>query len=214
VEDLLGREPVSLDTAGISHMVRDKVVLVTGAGGSIGSELCRQIADCNPARLLLVEQSEPAMFVIEQELNARGMGAIIQPVIADVVDRSRIVQILSRYKPALIFHAAAHKHVYMMERQPAEALKNNSLGTLLLAEEAVAHGVETFLAYQPTRPSTPRTSWAPPSASRSSCCKASTCPDGRAKPASWRCGLATCSARRAVWCPFLRSRLPTAAPSL
>lgn len=146
VEDLLGREPVSLDTAGISHMVRDKVVLVTGAGGSIGSELCRQIADCNPARLLLVEQSEPALFVIEQELIARGMGAIIQPVIADVVDRSRIVQILSRYKPALIFHAAAHKHVYMMERQPAEALKNNSLGTLLLAEEAVAHGVETFLA--------------------------------------------------------------------
>ncbi|MEY4488525.1 MAG: hypothetical protein RIQ79_1033, partial [Verrucomicrobiota bacterium] len=137
---------VTLDTEGISHMVRDKVVLVTGAGGSIGSELCRQIAACNPSRLLLVEQSEAALFVIEQELISCGMGAIIQPVIADVVDRARIVQILSRYKPALIFHAAAHKHVYLMERQPAEALKNNSLGTLLLAEEAVAHGVETFLA--------------------------------------------------------------------
>jgi FlaA1/EpsC-like NDP-sugar epimerase len=146
VEDLLGRDPVALDTAGITHMVRDKVVLVTGAGGSIGSELCRQIADCNPSRLILVEQSEPALFVIEQELIARGMGAIIQPVVADVLDRPRIVQILARYKPVHIFHAAAHKHVYLMERQPAEALKNNALGTLLLAEEAVAHGVETFLA--------------------------------------------------------------------
>lgn len=146
VEDLLGRDPVQLDSAGIAQLVRDKVVLVTGAGGSIGAELCRQIADCNPSRLLLVEQSEAALFVIEQELISRGMGAIIQPVIADVVDRARIVQILTRYKPALIFHAAAHKHVYLMERQPAEALKNNALGTLLLAEEAVAHGVETFLA--------------------------------------------------------------------
>ncbi len=146
VEDLLGREQVALDTEGISHMARDKVVLVTGAGGSIGSELCRQIAACNPSRLLLVEQSEAALFVIEQELISLGMGAIIQPVIADVLDRARVVQILSRYKPSLIFHAAAHKHVYLMERQPAEALKNNSLGTLLLAEEAVAHGVETFLA--------------------------------------------------------------------
>lgn len=146
VEDLLGRDPVALDTAGITHMVRDRVVLVTGAGGSIGSELCRQIADCNPSRLILVEQSEPALFVIEQELVSRGMGAIIQPVVADVLDRPRIVQILARYKPVLVFHAAAHKHVYLMERQPAEALKNNALGTLLLAEEAVAHGVETFLA--------------------------------------------------------------------
>jgi FlaA1/EpsC-like NDP-sugar epimerase len=146
VEDLLGREQVVLDTAGIAHMVAEKVVLVTGAGGSIGSELCRQIAACNPSRLLLLEQSEAALFVIEQELIARGMGAIIQPVIADIVDRARIVQIFERYKPSLIFHAAAHKHVYLMERQPAEALKNNSLGTLLLAEEAVAHGVEIFLA--------------------------------------------------------------------
>ena len=146
VEDLLGRDPVVLDSEGIFKMVADKVVMVTGAGGSIGSELCRQIADGNPARLLLVEQSEAALFVIEQELIARGMGAIIQPVIADVVDRPRIVQIMERYKPALIFHAAAHKHVFLMERQPAEAIKNNALGTLLLAEEAVAHGVETFLA--------------------------------------------------------------------
>jgi FlaA1/EpsC-like NDP-sugar epimerase len=146
VEDLLGRDPVQLDTIGITHMVRDRVVLVTGAGGSIGSELCRQIANCNPSRLILVEQSEPALFVIEQELIARGMGAIIQPVMADILDRPRIAQILARYKPALIFHAAAHKHVHLMERQPAEALKNNALGTLLLAEEAVAHGVETFLA--------------------------------------------------------------------
>lgn len=145
VEDLLGRDPVEIDAAGISELVKDRVVLVTGAGGSIGSELCRQIAACNPSRLLLVEQSEAALFVIEQELISRGMGAIIQPVVADILDRSRVRQVLERYQPVRIFHAAAHKHVFLMERQPAEAVKNNSLGTLALAEEAAAFGVETFV---------------------------------------------------------------------
>ncbi len=145
VEDLLGREPVKIDSEGIGALVRDKVVIVTGAGGSIGSELCRQIAACNPSRLLLLEQSEAALFVIEQELIGLGMGAIIQPVVADILDRVRVREILARHKPALIFHAAAHKHVYLMERQPAEAVKNNSLGTLGLAEEAARAEVETFV---------------------------------------------------------------------
>jgi FlaA1/EpsC-like NDP-sugar epimerase len=145
VEDLLGREPVQLDKAGIAASVKDQVVMVTGGGGSIGSELCRQIADCNPSRLLVLDQSEAALFVIEQELISRGMGAIIQPVVADILDRPRVRQVLERYRPTRIFHAAAHKHVFLMERQPAEAVKNNSLGTLALAEEAVAHGVETFV---------------------------------------------------------------------
>ncbi len=145
VEDLLGREAVQLDSEGIAASVKDHVVMVTGAGGSIGAELCRQIAVCNPSRLLLVEQSEAALFVIEQELVGAGFGGIIQPVVADILDRPRIRQVLERYKPARIFHAAAHKHVFLMERQPAEAVKNNSLGTLALAEEAVAHGVQTFV---------------------------------------------------------------------
>jgi FlaA1/EpsC-like NDP-sugar epimerase len=145
VEDLLGREPVQIDVAGIRALVQERVVMVTGAGGSIGSELCRQIASCNPSRLLLVEQSEAALFQVEQELIGRGMGALIQPVVADILDRPRVRQVLKRYRPALVFHAAAHKHVYMMERQPAEAVKNNSLGTLALAEEAAAQEVSTFV---------------------------------------------------------------------
>lgn len=145
VTDLLGRKVAELDTGGIRHMIRDRVVLVTGAGGSIGSELCRQIVACNPTRLLLLEQSEGALFVIEQELVAAGMGSVIQPLVGDILDRPRLEQIFKRYRPQIVFHAAAHKHVYLMERQPAEALKNNSLGTLGLAEEAIAHEVEAFV---------------------------------------------------------------------
>ena len=145
VEDLLGRQTASLDTEGIREMVAGRVVMVTGAGGSIGSELCRQISACKPARLLLLEQSEAALFLIEQELVNAGMGALIQPIVADILDRPRIKQIFARHQPHAVFHAAAHKHVFLMERQPAEAIKNNSLGTLLLAQEAIAHQVERFV---------------------------------------------------------------------
>lgn len=145
VTDLLGREQVTLDVAGIQKMIENKVVVVTGAGGSIGGELCRQIAARNPRRLILMEQSEAALFVIEQELIGMGLGAIIQPVVADILDRPRLKQVFSNYRPAIVFHAAAHKHVYLMERQPAEAVKNNSYGTLVLAEEAAAHGVDRFV---------------------------------------------------------------------
>jgi FlaA1/EpsC-like NDP-sugar epimerase len=145
VEDLLGRDTATLDTEGIREMVSGRVVMVTGAGGSIGSELCRQIAACKPTRLLLLEQSEAALFVIEQELVNAGTGAIIQPLVADILDRPRLRQIFARHQPHAVFHAAAHKHVFLMERQPAEALKNNSVGTLILAQEAVAHQVERFV---------------------------------------------------------------------
>lgn len=145
VQDLLGRDTASLDTEGIREMVAGRIIMVTGAGGSIGSELCRQIAACKPTRLLLLEQSEAALFLIEQELVNAGTGAIIQPLVADILDRDRIKQIFSRNKPDVVFHAAAHKHVFLMERQPSEALKNNSLGTLILAQEAVAHDVERFV---------------------------------------------------------------------
>lgn len=145
VEDLLGRDTATLDAEGIREMVAGRVIMVTGAGGSIGSELCRQIAACKPTRLLLLEQSEAALFLIEQELVNAGTGAIIQPLVADILDRDRLKQIFRRHKPQVVFHAAAHKHVFLMERQPAEALKNNSLGTLLLAQEAVANEVERFV---------------------------------------------------------------------
>ena len=145
VQDLLGRDPVDLDSVGIRKLVEGRVVLVTGAGGSIGGELCRQIAALNPRRLLMVEQAEGSLFNIEQELNDLGLGAIALPLIGDVLDRERMEFIFARHRPHVVFHAAAHKHVYLMERQPAEAIRNNVLGTRLLARVAAAQGVEAFV---------------------------------------------------------------------
>jgi FlaA1/EpsC-like NDP-sugar epimerase len=144
VQDLLGREMVNLDSSGIKHAIENRCVLVTGAGGSIGSELCRQIAALNPKRLMLVEQAEGALFLIEQELNELGLGALAVPLVGDILDKERMEFIFTRYKPEVVFHAAAHKHVYLMERQPAEAIRNNVLGTRQLAQIAAAHGVEAF----------------------------------------------------------------------
>lgn len=145
IQDLLGRDPVELETENIRALLQNKVVMVTGAGGSIGSELCRQIASFNPQRLLLVEQSEVQIFQIEQELIERGFGGIVLPLVADILDEARITYILNRFKPAVIFHAAAHKHVPMMESQPSEAIKNNSIGTAQLARMAMRHDVERFV---------------------------------------------------------------------
>lgn len=145
VQDLLGREVVDLDSTGIRKLVEGRAVMVTGAGGSIGSELCRQIAALNPQRLVLVEQSEGSMFLIEQELNETGLGSIAVPLVADVLDRARMGYIFSRYRPEVVFHAAAHKHVFLMERQPAEAIHNNVIGTRRLALIAQEHGVATFV---------------------------------------------------------------------
>lgn len=145
VEDLLGRDPVELDGEGIRKSIQGRVALVTGAGGSIGSELCRQIAALAPKQLLLVEQSEGALFLIEQELNELGLGSLAVPLVGDILDEERMRYIFSHYKPEVVFHAAAHKHVFLMERQPAEAIRNNVLGTRLLAEIAVDHGVDRFV---------------------------------------------------------------------
>ncbi len=145
VQDLLGRDMVNLDSAGIRNLIEGRVVMVTGAGGSIGSELCRQIAAVNPKRLVMVEQSEVSMFLIEQELNETGLGSIAVPLVADILDRARMGHIFSRYRPDVVFHAAAHKHVFLMERQPAEAIHNNVIGTRRLAMMAQEYGVETFV---------------------------------------------------------------------
>ncbi len=145
VEDLLGREEVKLDNVAIKKLIEGKIVMVTGAGGSIGSELCRQIAHLNPHRLLLIEQSEPSLFIIEQEMESLGMGAIATPLVADILDTTSMERLFGRFRPQVVFHAAAHKHVYLMERQPGEAIRNNSIGTRLLGEIAERHGVETFV---------------------------------------------------------------------
>lgn len=145
IQDLLGREPVELDVKSIRHFVENKVVMVTGAGGSIGAELCRQISHLNPRRMLMVEQSEPSLFVIEQELNGLGVGGVVLPLVADILDEARMKSIFELHNPQVIFHAAAHKHVYLMERQPSEAIKNNAVGTRKLAQMAVSFGAEAFI---------------------------------------------------------------------
>lgn len=145
LEDLLGRKPASLDSASIEELVRDQVVMVTGAGGSIGSELCRQIAAWSPRRLLLVEQSEVQLFQIEQELIEAGGSGCVVPLIADILDAPRLYEMFSEFRPQIVFHAAAHKHVVMMERQPAEAVKNNFLGTHRLAQVSREFGVDRFI---------------------------------------------------------------------
>lgn len=145
VEDLLGREAVSLDSASIRKFVEAKVVMVTGAGGSIGAELCRQIARLNPQRLLMVEQSEVSLFQVEQEMNELGMGSMAVPLVANIADHVRMQDVFSKHHPQVVFHAAAHKHVFMMERQPSEAIRNNSIGTRLLGEIAAAFKTEAFV---------------------------------------------------------------------
>lgn len=142
LQDLLDRPPLNLDDTAISQMLCGKTVLVTGAGGSIGSEICRQVARCAPARLLLVEQCEVLMFQIEQDLISLGFKDCIVPIIADIVDIPRVEGIFEKYHPDVVFHAAAHKHVPLMERQPGEAIKNNSLGSIGLFEIVSKYHVE------------------------------------------------------------------------
>ena len=145
IEDLLRREPVKLDEETISAAVQGRTILVTGAGGSIGSELCRQVSRFQPAQLVLVEQAENGLFHIERELRDHFPSVPIAPCIADVCDEKRMASVMERYKPAMVLHAAAHKHVPMMESNPGEAVKNNILGTRRVADLAEAHGVERFV---------------------------------------------------------------------
>jgi FlaA1/EpsC-like NDP-sugar epimerase len=145
IEDLLPRPEVKTDLTGIASYIRGKTVLITGAGGSIGSELCRQIACFDPSSLLILGRGENSIFQIHNELRRDYPDISLTPIIADVQDKHRIEHIFSSLKPAVVFHAAAHKHVPLMEAHPTEALKNNVFGTQNVAEAAHAHGVERFV---------------------------------------------------------------------
>ncbi len=145
IEDLLGRDQVSLDEPQIEALIRDRSVLVTGAGGSIGSELCRQVARFSPSRLVLVERFENALFEIHREILASHPQLRIEPCVADVCDVNRMVKIFENAKPYVVFHAAAHKHVPMMEHNPGEAIKNNVGGTQNVANLADRFGVTQFV---------------------------------------------------------------------
>ncbi|MEM8866889.1 MAG: nucleoside-diphosphate sugar epimerase/dehydratase [Verrucomicrobiota bacterium] len=146
-EDLLGRDPVDLDASGISAMLAGKRILVTGAGGSIGSELVSQILDYAPASLVAIDQAEIAIFTLEQEVlsHFREDGPLIRTQVLDVYNKHEVDVLFAREKPEVIFHAAAHKHVNLMESQPGEAVRNNFFATVILAEAAMSHGVERFI---------------------------------------------------------------------
>jgi FlaA1/EpsC-like NDP-sugar epimerase len=145
IEDLLGRDPVRLDEAEVSAAIRGQVVMITGAGGSIGSEVCRQVRRFGPAALVLVERAENALFQIHRELEGREGSGRLVPCLADIGDAARIRALLAAHRPTVIFHAAAHKHVPMMEWNPGEAVKNNVIGTRVLADAAHEAGVGRFV---------------------------------------------------------------------
>jgi FlaA1/EpsC-like NDP-sugar epimerase len=145
INDLLRREPVELDSTSIGALVEGCTILVTGAGGSIGSEICRQVLKFNPRRLLLLGKGEHSIFTIERELAQLNTGTLLVPCIADITDRRRMEQIFERHAPDVVFHAAAHKHVPLMEANSGEAVKNNIAGTRQVADLADCFGARCFV---------------------------------------------------------------------
>ncbi len=146
VEDILGREPVKVDFKEAASYIADRAIMITGAGGSIGSELCRQISRLRPSTLIMVDQGESGLFDIEQEIRNSDYHIHTIPVIADITDRNRITRVFDSYKPAVVFHTAAYKHVPMMELNPVEAVKNNLFGTKTVAEIAIQFKVDRFVS--------------------------------------------------------------------
>lgn len=146
ITDLLGRDEVELDTDSIREQVTGKTILISGAGGSIGSEIARQVANFSPEKILLVGHGEFSLYKIERELRQLPNRTFdLEPVIADIQDRERIFEVLNEFKPEIVYHAAAHKHVPLMEKNPREAIKNNIFGTKNLAEASKSANVEAFV---------------------------------------------------------------------
>ncbi|MBP5154495.1 MAG: polysaccharide biosynthesis protein [Lachnospiraceae bacterium] len=145
VEDLLGREPIKADMTGVYSFIRDKVVLVTGGGGSIGSELCRQIAAHGPRQLIIFDIYENNAYAIQLELKEKFPGLNLVTLIGSVRDSRKMFDVFARYRPQIVYHAAAHKHVPLMEDSPCEAIKNNPIGTYKTAYAAMVHGCEKFV---------------------------------------------------------------------
>jgi FlaA1/EpsC-like NDP-sugar epimerase len=157
VQDVLGRAQVEVDLSAVAAYLSDQTVLVTGAGGSIGSELCRQISRAGPARLVLVENGETALFEIERELlDERGFSAAI-PILGDVCNRAKMRQVFERYRPTVVFHAAAYKHVPLMEANPLESVRNNALATKAIADVAVEFGADRFVLVSTDKAVNPKT---------------------------------------------------------
>ncbi len=145
INDLLGREVVALDTEAVGRFLRGRKILITGAGGSIGSEMCRQVCNYQPAHLILVEQAETPLFDIENELRRANPDLPMTACICDIYDRNRVMAVWDRFRPEVVIHAAAHKHVPLMERNPCEAIKNNILGTKNVADASCKYGADEFV---------------------------------------------------------------------
>jgi FlaA1/EpsC-like NDP-sugar epimerase len=145
ISDLLGRDVIELSLDMIESFVRDKVLLVTGAGGSIGSEMCRQVCNFSPKKLLLVEQAENPLFFIERELRRRFPQVPMEAIICDITDQRRVEEVFQKYKPQVVIHAAAHKHVPLMETNPGEGIKNNVVGTRTVANASDKFGATNFV---------------------------------------------------------------------
>ena len=145
VEDLLGREPVQIETQEIESYLKDKAVLVTGGAGSIGSELSQQIAAFHPEHLVVLDQDETGLFQLRQELNIEFSHLKISVVVGDIQDETRIRSVFAHFRPQVVFHSAAYKHVSMMEENPGEAVRNNVLGTKVVGEAACIYGAERFV---------------------------------------------------------------------
>ena len=157
VEDVLGREPVVVELQRVGAYLEDQVVLVTGAGGSIGSELCRQIAQVNPRLLVMVDHAEDNLFEIEREMVSERHFSRIEAVLADCKETDRMFEVMQRFRPAVVFHAAAYKHVPLMESNPLEAVRNNALATRITANTAAASGAERFVLVSTDKAVAPKT---------------------------------------------------------
>ncbi len=145
IEDILGREPIHIKTSQVTSGLKDRVILISGAGGSIGSEICRQVIRFSPEKLIILDNTENNLFLIEQELaNEFGFSSIV-PVVADIRDKQVMKAVFRKYRPSIIFHAAAYKHVSLMQLNPESAVQNNFLGTKILAQLSIENNVERFV---------------------------------------------------------------------
>ena len=157
VEDVLGRDPVVMELDRVGAYIEDQVVLVTGAGGSIGSELSRQISRVNPRLLILLDHSEGALFQIDRELTEQWHFSRVESVLADCKEADRMLEVMQRFQPDVVFHAAAYKHVPLMEANPLEAVRNNAMATRIVAETAAVAGASRFVLVSTDKAVNPRT---------------------------------------------------------
>lgn len=205
IDDLLGREPVSLVWDSIRDGLSGKRVMITGGGGSIGSELCRQIARLNPVELIVVDNSEYALYRIDHELHSEFQDLIFYSVLGDICDSATVEKVVSEYKPDMIFHAAAYKHLPILQTQVREAFRNNVLGTMRLAEAAERHSVGTFVLISTDKAVNPANIMGATKRVAEMYCQNM---NSRSAPAISRCDLAMCSIRMAVLSRSSKNKSP------